>query len=55
MRLSNNEQLVLDAEEIKIAIDDFDSGYSSLVQLRKMPISILKIDRNFVFLYGQQS
>jgi EAL domain-containing protein (putative c-di-GMP-specific phosphodiesterase class I) len=30
---------------VKIAIDDFGSGYSSLMRLRQMPINVLKIDR----------
>jgi diguanylate cyclase (GGDEF)-like protein/PAS domain S-box-containing protein len=33
---------------IAIALDDFGSGISSLVHLRRFPISILKIDRSFV-------
>ncbi len=38
----------LRARGIKIAIDDFGSGYSSLSYLRKLPCDIVKIDRAFV-------
>ena len=33
---------------VKIAIDDFGSGYASMVYLQRVPASSLKIDRSFV-------
>jgi EAL domain-containing protein (putative c-di-GMP-specific phosphodiesterase class I)/GGDEF domain-containing protein len=38
----------LKAVGVRIAIDDFGSGFSSLAQMRRFPIDELKIDRPFV-------
>jgi EAL domain-containing protein (putative c-di-GMP-specific phosphodiesterase class I) len=48
MKLAQEVATQLAVSDIKIAIDDFGAGYSSLSSLRQLPFKELKIDRSFV-------
>lgn len=48
MELAINKIKVLKDKNIRIALDDFGCGYSSLTYLKMLPINIVKIDRSFI-------
>jgi EAL domain-containing protein (putative c-di-GMP-specific phosphodiesterase class I) len=66
LKLEITESVVLDRSEkvaavleelrkrkLELHMDDFGTGYSSLSYLNRLPIEVLKIDRSFVGVMGQ--
>jgi diguanylate cyclase (GGDEF)-like protein len=49
----NDAMLELRQSGVRIALDDFGAGYSSLAQLARLPVDILKIDRDFIRNLGE--
>jgi diguanylate cyclase (GGDEF)-like protein len=49
----NGAMLALRQSGVHIALDDFGAGYSSLAQLARLPVDILKIDRDFIRNLGE--
>jgi len=45
---SRLELQALHEQGVRIAVDDFGTGFSSLGQLRHFPVDMIKVDRSFI-------
>ncbi len=48
MEITIDNMLILKTLGVQIALDDFGTGYTSIAQLMKLPVNLLKIDKSLI-------